>query len=103
MKQYLFCALLLCSTLGAKAQLRMDSTRINARSPIATFTDNTSPSFKSLLPPQPVSTNFYAQHLPFFCKQELKLQQAHIPLQVRVGSINDCNWLEQKPGYMYRP
>lgn len=101
MKRYPICLLLLCAALSVKAQLRMDTAR--ASMPITNFTANISPSFKSLLPPQPVSTGFYAQHLPFFCRQELKMQQAHIPLQVRVGSIDDCNWLERKPGYMYRP
>ncbi|HXS37659.1 MAG TPA: hypothetical protein VN721_13225 [Flavipsychrobacter sp.] len=47
---------------------------------------------------QPVSQDFYAKHLTFFCRQELKMQQVHIPLQIRVGSIDNSNYLEQKPG-----
>lgn len=43
-----------------------------------------------------IPRNFYAQHLGFFCKEELKMQQAHIPLTFRLGSIDYCNKLEQK-------
>jgi len=45
---------------------------------------------------QPVPQNFYAQHLPFFCRQELKMQQAHVPVTFRLGSMDYCNWLEHK-------
>ena len=48
---------------------------------------------------QQVPEDFYAKHLTFFCRQEFKMQQVHIPLQVRVGSIDNNNYLEQKPGY----
>lgn len=48
---------------------------------------------------QPIAPDLYTQHLPFFCRQELKMQQAHVPLIFRLGSIDQCNYLEQKPGY----
>jgi hypothetical protein len=35
----------------------------------------------------------------FFCRQELNMQRAKIPVAVRVGSMEQCNQLEQKPGY----
>jgi len=65
------------------------------------------PTFKSLdvynpQPLLPVANNYYSQHLPFFCRQELKMEQVHVPVKIRVGSIDDCNWLEQKPGYLYK-
>ena len=46
-----------------------------------------------------IPANLYIQHLSFFCRQELKMQQVHLPLIFRVGSIDQCNYLEQKPGY----
>jgi hypothetical protein len=46
-----------------------------------------------------IPQDFYTQHFGFFCRQELKLQQAHIPVSFRLGSMDYCNWLEQKPGY----
>jgi hypothetical protein len=46
-----------------------------------------------------VPQNFYVQQLGFFCRQELKMQEAHIPLSFRLGSLEYCNWMEQKPGY----
>ena len=48
---------------------------------------------------QAIPLDFYAQHLGFFCKQELKMQQVHVPVTFRVGSMDQCNYLEQKPGY----
>lgn len=36
----------------------------------------------------------------FFCRQELKLdRRTPLPLRFRLGSLQYCNWLEQKPGY----
>ena len=49
--------------------------------------------------PAALPQNLYTQHLPFFCRQELKMQQAHVPITFRLGSMENCNQLEQKPGY----
>jgi hypothetical protein len=46
-----------------------------------------------------IPQNFYTQHLSFFCRQELKMQEVHVPVTFRLGSMDYCNWLEQKPGY----
>lgn len=43
--------------------------------------------------------DFYAKNLSFFCKKELELQKIHFPLSIRVGSLEQCNYMEQKPGY----
>jgi hypothetical protein len=48
---------------------------------------------------QAIPQNYYTRQLGFFCRQELKMEQAHVPLTFRLGSMDDCNRLEQKPGY----
>lgn len=48
-----------------------------------------------------LEADYYTKHFGFFCKQELKMQQQHIPLTFRLGSMDYCNWLEQKPGYKF--
>lgn len=52
-----------------------------------------SPLTAHLLP-----ANFSLQHMAFFCRQEWKCEKATgIPLRFRVGSLQECDWLEQKP------
>lgn len=46
-----------------------------------------------------VPQNFHTQHFGFFCRQELKMQEANIPVTFRLGSMDYCNYLEQKTGY----
>lgn len=47
-----------------------------------------------------IPANGYAQHQAFFCRKEWQLEQKiKIPVRIRVGSIEQCNYLEQKPGY----
>jgi hypothetical protein len=53
------------------------------------------PSFNEEIIP----ADFYTRNLGFFCRQELKMQDAHVPVSFRLGSLEYCNWLEQKPGY----
>jgi hypothetical protein len=43
--------------------------------------------------------DFAIQHQPFFCTQEYKIEKATgIPLRFRVGSLQECDWLEGKAG-----
>ena len=58
--------------------------------------DTTDPHHRAHLP---VPENYYTKGLGFFCRQELKMQQAHVPVTFRLGSMENCNRLEQKPGY----
>lgn len=48
---------------------------------------------------QLVPPNFHTRHFGFFCKQELRLQQKGVPVLFRLGSVEQCNTLEGKPGY----
>ena len=63
---------------------------------IGTFIPNTSSAVKNVAP---IPQDLYTCNLGFFCRQELKMQQAHVPVTFRIGSMDDCNYLEQKPGY----
>lgn len=48
---------------------------------------------------QPViAGNFYTQNFGFFCKKELQLEKlTKVPLKFRLGSVQQCDWLEGKP------
>ncbi len=44
-----------------------------------------------------ISPNLYYQHLGWMCKQEIRLEKnTGIPIKLRLGSYNYCNWLEGK-------
>ncbi len=40
--------------------------------------------------------DFYTRNFGFFCRQELYMYKAGIPVSFRLGSMEDCNRLEQK-------
>lgn len=47
---------------------------------------------KSVIP-----QNYYTQHFGIMCRQELMLEKAtKIPFRFRVGSLQQCNYLEGK-------
>jgi hypothetical protein len=44
-----------------------------------------------------VNGNYYTQHFGVVCKKELALQKAiKVPLHIRLGSLQQCNYLEGK-------
>jgi hypothetical protein len=54
-------------------------------------------SFLSTQPIIVISSNFYTQNFGFFCKKELQLEKAiKLPLKFRLGSVDQCDWLEGK-------
>ena len=40
--------------------------------------------------------DMYTRNFGFFCKQELKMHKANVPVSVRLGSFEACDYLEQK-------
>jgi hypothetical protein len=58
---------------------------------------------------QPVKTaaflpaNFYASNLGFFCRKEILFEKkTRIPLKIRLGNFEYCNYLERKSNKIYR-
>lgn len=49
------------------------------------------------LPRVNFASPFNASGLPFFCRQEYRFQQlTQVPLRIRLGSLEHCNYLEGK-------
>lgn len=47
----------------------------------------------------PVQANFYSANLGFFCRQEIKFEKnTKIPFRFRLGSVEQCDRLENKQG-----
>ena len=46
-----------------------------------------------------LSPNYYTQNFGFFCKKELQLEKVtKIPFKFRLGSVQQCDWMEGKTG-----
>jgi hypothetical protein len=44
-----------------------------------------------------INSNFYTQNFGFFCKKELQIEKViKIPLKFRLGSVQQCDWMEGK-------
>ncbi|MGC4100689.1 hypothetical protein [Ferruginibacter sp.] len=45
-----------------------------------------------------ITSNFYTQNFGFFCRKELQLEKAtKLPFKFRLGSVQQCDWMEGKP------
>ncbi len=46
-----------------------------------------------------IAANYYTSNFGFFCKKELQFEKAtKIPFKFRLGSVQQCDWLEGKGG-----
>lgn len=44
-----------------------------------------------------IASNYAEKHYGFICKKELQIEkQTKIPLRIRVGSLENCNYMEGK-------
>jgi hypothetical protein len=44
-----------------------------------------------------INSNFYTQSFGFFCKKELQIEKViKFPLKFRLGSVQQCDWMEGK-------
>jgi hypothetical protein len=44
-----------------------------------------------------LAADHYSKQLGFFCRQEIKMDKVlKVPLRFRLGSVEQCNWLEGK-------
>jgi hypothetical protein len=73
-------------------------TRLNTIKPVAITIAgkpviNSSPFSYSLINP-----GFYTHNFGFFCKKELQFEKiTKIPFKFRLGSVQQCDWMEGKP------
>jgi hypothetical protein len=45
-----------------------------------------------------INPGFYTQHFGFFCKKELQMGKiTKVPFKFRLGSVQQCDWMEGKP------
>jgi len=45
-------------------------------------------------------SGYYIGKLGYFCKKELQIEKTtHLPLRLRLGSLQEVNHLEGKPGW----
>jgi hypothetical protein len=58
--------------------------------------------FKKFIPTGTINkvilpVDFYSKQLGFFCKQEIKMDKViKVPFRFRLGSVEQCDWLEGK-------
>jgi len=88
------CGALCSSAQGVRMPVAADTTKSIGRltlvdfpHPVSNFTHNA-----TVIP-----VDLYAQHLPFFCRQELKMKDAHVPVSFRLGTVEQCDYLETSP------
>ncbi|MEP6617028.1 MAG: hypothetical protein ABJA57_10635 [Ginsengibacter sp.] len=49
-----------------------------------------------------ITPNYTSEHFGFFCKKELAAEKfTKIPFKIRLGSLQQCNYLEGKEGYFH--
>ena len=80
------------STLYMPANRQLESTSIILLSKNENRNSVSVPPFLNI-----INGNHYTQYFGFVCKKELLLQKAiKVPLYIRLGSLQQCNYLERK-------
>jgi hypothetical protein len=96
-----FCMIFVCGgcfaqiSTGPKVKLTLVE---QVFKPVATSYFPLQKAATSTISPMPfLSANYYALQLGFICKQEIKFDKVtKIPFRFRLGSVEQCNWLEGK-------
>lgn len=90
-----FILFFLISCLFSNAQiasLKLDYNNFSARNKFKFFDSTKSINLKA-----PLSSNFSTRNYGFFCREELKIEKAtKIPVRLRLGSLEQCNYYEGK-------
>ena len=93
-------AIFFLSVLFSNAQTASFVKYTSKEVPKPSFNLNTKSSNKQadlLRPFAVIPQNYYTQHFGIMCKKELAIQKAtKIPFRFRLGSIQQCNYLEGK-------
>jgi len=70
----------------------------NGRLPATKLTINNFPLVVTPVSYSLISPAYYTQNFGFFCKKELQVEKlTKIPFRFRLGSVQQCDWLEGKP------
>ena len=99
MKQALLTILFLVTVPPGYAQLRMPKPQVITDTFIKKYTFHI---FGVAKPPRIASigsmlpNDYYTRNFGFFCRKELQMHKAGLPVSFRLGSMDDCNRLEQK-------
>lgn len=66
--------------------------------PVSPKSKQTTKNLSPFILTEIIPSNFSMCDYGFFCRQELKLEKAtNIPIRVRLGSLEQCNYYEGKP------
>ena len=64
----------------------------------SSHTKQTTRNLSHFISPKIIPANFSMCNYGFFCRQELKVEKAtNIPIRLRLGSLEQCNYYEGKP------
>ena len=64
---------------------------------IATIVNTGRPLLFNELRVETITGDYYTRHFGIMCQQELRFEKTtHIPLRFRLGSLEECNYLEGK-------
>ena len=93
-----FLSVFLCSAQNVKYPLSIYAKKRSTLSTTIIFpTTNDNRKVISAVAINIINPDFYAQHLGFICKKEIALEKVtKVPLRFRLGSLQQCNYLEGK-------